>query len=85
MTRRWGHDQEERAACTKKAQDAYAIGRQAMEKISGLEAAVGALTAELDRVTAALQRLERRFEATTEPVARTPSKRIGSRQEIGHA
>ena len=37
MARKWGHDEEERSAVAKKAQDSYAISRQAMEKIAALE------------------------------------------------
>lgn len=44
---KWGFDQEERAACTKKAQDAYALSRQAMEKIVALESAIVSIRGEM--------------------------------------
>lgn len=72
--RRWGADNEERAACTQKAQDAYALARQAMERINGVEAIASDLRDELAEAhaeSAALKHriavLERQFMAATEP------------------
>jgi hypothetical protein len=63
MTQRWGKDQEERSAVALKAQSAYSTARQAMEKITGLEATIAELREELTDERAAraatLLRLER--------------------------
>ena len=74
---RWGHDQEERAACTQKAQDAYAAARQALARIDGLEAQVNQLSTDLMESRAFGAALSRRvdklaaaFEAATEPQPR---------------
>lgn len=63
MVQRWGKDQEERSAVALKAQSAYSTARQAMEKITGLEATIAELREELTDERAAraatLSRLER--------------------------
>ena len=81
MTHRWGHDQQERSAVAQKAQDSYAISRQAMEKIrvsdersAGLSVEVEDLRAEVAGLQRRLALLERQFEAATEPVAKRPKK-----------
>jgi hypothetical protein len=57
---RWGKDQEERAACTRKAQDAYAQARQAMEKAAGAEAAADAMLARAEEMMAEIAALRGR-------------------------
>ena len=47
---RWGAEQEERTAVAKKAHDAYALGRQAMEKAENAHALAGELRAEIERL-----------------------------------
>jgi hypothetical protein len=60
---RWGADMEERAACTKKAHDAYALGRQAMSKAEGAEAQAAQAFAEAAELRAVVAALRRRLEA----------------------
>ena len=82
MSHRYGVDNEERSAIAKKAQDSYAISRQAMEKIrvtdersAGLSVEVEDLRAEVAGLQRRLALLERQFEAATEPVAK-PRKKV---------
>ena len=58
---RWGKDQEERAACTRKAQDAYAQARQAMEKAAAAEAAADAALARAEEMMAEIAALRGRI------------------------
>lgn len=50
---RWGRDNEEREAVVKKAHDAYAMARQAMEKAAAAQAQMAELREEIE----ALRRL----------------------------
>lgn len=47
---RWGAEQEERSAIAKKAQDAYALGRQTMEKADRALAMIEELSVEVERL-----------------------------------
>lgn len=74
MAHRYGADMEERSAIARKAQDSYAISRQAMERIKALEDTVRLLREELEaaheKLMLTVERLQRQFDAATEPVGR---------------
>jgi predicted nucleic acid-binding Zn-ribbon protein len=57
---RWGFDQEERAACTKKAHDAYAVARQALEKAAAADARAVEATTEATELRGEIAALRRR-------------------------
>lgn len=95
MTQRWGHDQEERQACTKKAQDAYSIARQAMERIGKLEQDLTETRAELlvaqeyagravDRLRALVVRVEALESIDTTPKKDARVKSLKAAQELPH-
>jgi hypothetical protein len=75
MTQRWGHDQEERSAVAKKAQDAYAAGRQAIERCAGLEGVVALLREDLAEVRRANAALNRRVDAINAESLAEPKRR----------
>lgn len=58
---RWTKDGEERAACVQKAHDAYALGRQALEKAAGSEARAAEALAESGELRAEMAGLRRRL------------------------
>jgi hypothetical protein len=72
---RWGKDNEERAAVAQKAQDSYAIARQAMEQIKGIEAILKSVREELSdcrlenaELGVQLGRLQRQVDAMQIPI-----------------
>lgn len=56
---RWGKDNEERAACAQKAQDAYAAARQAQARVDAAEGAVTALRADLVNARETVAQMQR--------------------------
>lgn len=70
---RWGAEQEERSAIAKKAQDAYALGRQAMEKADRALAMIEELSVEVERLRHQINGMERR--SASVPVASAPRTR----------
>jgi hypothetical protein len=75
MTQRWGHDQEERSAVAKKAQDAYAASRQSLERCAGLEGIVALLREDLAEVRRANAVLLRRVDAMNVESLAEPKRR----------
>jgi chromosome segregation ATPase len=61
MTRRWGADQEERAAVVKKAHDAYAQARQALSRIEAIEVRFSGVEVDQARMTVEIGELRREF------------------------
>ena len=70
MTQRWGKDQEERSAVAQKAQDAYAVARQAMSKVEAVTAKMEQMEIENAELRRDLVSLQRQFLDATETPAR---------------